>query len=322
MTPSPRIRAGRYAAMDLGTVTCRMLVADVDECGGLHELSRFYEIENLGDGVDASKTLRRDAIERAASTMGSYRNKLDELEAADGVPISLAAFATSAARDASNGDELLERLEQRRVPLRIIPGEKEANLSFAGASMDFAGEDLLVVDVGGGSTEVVAGKAGKGITCAHSFNVGCRRMTERFLKTDPPSSDELAAAAQWVRDEMAPYFSHLKQQGVAWSRLVAVAGTATTVVSVHERMETYDSSRVHGFIVDANTLREQLDSLAALPLEERRRVVGLDPNRAPVVVAGLVILGCVLELAGVSSYTASETDILQGVVMAQAQGLW
>ena len=314
-------RAGRYAVIDLGTVTCRMLVADVDASGKLHELRREYAIVNLGEGVDASGALSSDAIERAAATIGRYRALLDELGSPD-TPVEVAALATSAARDAANKDALIARIAQEGVDLRVIPGDMEARFSFAGASLDYPGEDLLVVDVGGGSTEIVAGCGGGAPSRSHSFNVGCRRMTERFLAGDPPDLGELECAAAWVVDKMAPYFEQLKADGLSWQRLVAVAGTATTAVSVRERMEAYDAGKVHGYRVGKEVLDEELARLAAMPLARRRDVVGLDPGRAPVIVAGFVILSQVLELAGVDGYTASETDILQGALASLARGEW
>ena len=314
-------RAGRYAVIDLGTVTCRMLVADVDASGKLHELRREYAIVNLGEGVDASGALSSDAIERAAATIGRYRALLDELGLPD-TSVEVAALATSAARDAANKDALIARIAQEGVDLRVIPGDMEARFSFAGASLDYPGEDLLVVDVGGGSTEIVAGCGGGAPSRSHSFNVGCRRMTERFLAGDPPDPGELECAAAWVVDEMAPYFEQLKADGLSWQRLVAVAGTATTAVSVRERMEAYDAGKVHGYRVGKEVLDEELARLAAMPLARRRDVVGLDPGRAPVIVAGFVILSQVLELAGVDGYTASETDILQGALASLARGEW
>ena len=319
MPGTSAVRAGRYAVIDLGTVTCRMLVADVDACGALSEIRREYAIVNLGEGVDASGMLAADAIERAARTIGGYLSTLQAIDDADGVSSTVVAVATSAARDAANKDELIARLAQEGVELRIIPGEAEARLSFSGASMDFPGEDLLVVDVGGGSTEIVAGCGGQAPSRSRSFNVGCRRMTERFLKEDPPTADELQRAEAWVEREMAPYFNELRADGFSWSRLIAVAGTATTVVSVHEAMERYDSAKVHGYEVSSEMLSSEGDRLAALPLAQRRQVVGLDPGRAPVIVAGFTILSKVLALAGVDSYTASETDILQGVALAIAR---
>lgn len=320
MADGTSFETGRYAAIDLGTVTCRMLVGDVDADGALHEIRREYSIVNLGEGVDASGTLADASIERAADAIARYRGMLDELESRDGAPVRTVAIATSAARDAANKQALVDRLARERVQLSIIPGEVEARLSFSGASMDFSGEDLLVVDVGGGSTEVVAGRAGGAPSRSHSFNIGCRRMTERYLAGDPPAVDELERGAAWVRQEMGAYFARLRADGLSWNRLIAVAGTATTAVSVHERMECYDSSRVHGYRVDKKVLDAELTRLAAMPLAQRRQVMGLDPDRAPVIVAGFIILSEVLGLAEVDSYTASETDILQGAIMATARG--
>lgn len=310
--------AGRYTAIDLGTVTCRMLLADVDAAGRLREVRREYRIINLGEGVDAAGRLSQAAIKRAAATIGGYR----AIAEAEGAPVRLVAFATSAARDAANADELVRQVAEAGVALRVIPGEEEARLSFSGASMDFSGQDLLVVDVGGGSTEVVAGHGGASVARSRSFDVGCRRMTERFLRSDPPAADERRRAAAWAREQMAPYFDELRAAGLGWERVVAVAGTATTAVSLIERMRDYDPARVHGYRVSRAALAEQLERLAALPLAARRDVAGLDPDRAPVIVAGLQILLGVLDLAGADAFTASETDILQGAVLAAAGGRW
>ena len=205
------------------------------------------------------------------------------------------------------------------ITLSVVPGEREAALSFAGASCDFAGERILVVDVGGGSTELVAGRAGEAPVQAHSFDIGCRRVTEKFLEADPPSDEELGRARAWIAEEMRSYFDDLGAGGFAPERVVAVAGTATSVVAVHERMAEYDSSRVHRSVVERAVLDEVYAQLASVGLDERRRTAGLDPGRAPVIVAGLVILQVVLDLAGMPSFTVSESDILHGIVLEAAR---
>ena len=144
-------------------------------------------------------------------------------------------------------------------------------------------------------------------------------MTERFLASDPPSEAELEAARAWIEEGMSPYFDELRGAGLSPDRLVAVAGTATTVVSVHERMAVYDAARVHQAVVDRPVLDAVYDRLRSAPLAERRGIVGLDPGRAPVIVAGMVILQTVLDLAGVDSFTVSESDILHGIVLNAAQ---
>ena len=223
-------KAGRYAAIDIGTVTCRMLVADVDEAGRLHELDREYAITNLGEGVDATGVLKPEAMRRVADTVARFLDVLRGLATPEHPAITMKAMATSAARDARNADEFEALLASLGVTLSVIPGEREAALSFAGASCDFLGERLLVVDIGGGSTEVIAGRAGGRPDRSHSFNIGCRRVTEKFFVTDPPSAAELERARAWVEEDMRPYFDELRGAGFAPERLVAVAGTATTVV--------------------------------------------------------------------------------------------
>lgn len=312
----------RIAAIDIGTVTCRMLVADVDAQGGMRELCREYAIANLGEGVDATHRLKPQAIERVADIVKRYLAKLESLNDVAHNPFGLkpriVALATSASRDAENAADFTNRMRDLGVDVRVIPGELEAALSFSGATAEFPGESAVVVDVGGGSTEVVAGQSGNAPVLAKSFDIGCRRMTERFLKTDIPTKAEIEAARTWMRDQMAPYFAELHSHGFTGARMVAVAGTATTVVSIREAMETYDSSRVH----KARVTRGQLDGIASRlgsqPLATCRQTVGLDPDRAPVIVAGFLILQTIMDLLGVSEFTVSESDILQGIVLRVA----
>lgn len=309
---------GRYGALDIGTVTCRLLVADVED-GRIIDVDKEYAITDLGVGVDATGRLSEAAIERVLACVDRYLEVLARYDAPEHPVRRLIAMATSASRDAANGPEFAARLAERGVTLAVIPGSREAQLTFLGASSDFPGENLLVVDIGGGSTEVVAGRFGEDPIASHSFNIGCRRVTERFFHDDPPTAGQMDAARQWIRETMAPYFEGLATAGFAIDRVVAVAGTATSVVSIREAMEVYDSSRVHKAVVTADELRTIEERLAAEPLEERKVTVGLDPKRAGVIVAGLVILEEVLALAGADAYTASESDILHGMIFEAAR---
>ena len=309
---------GRYGALDIGTVTCRLLVADVED-GRIIDVDKEYTITDLGVGVDATGRLSEAAIERVLACVDRYLEVLARYDTPEHPVRRLIAMATSASRDAANGPEFAARLAERGVTLAVIPGSREAQLTFLGASSDFPGENLLVVDIGGGSTEVVAGRFGEDPIASHSFNIGCRRVTERFFHDDPPTAGQMDAARQWIRETMAPYFEGLATAGFAIDRVVAVAGTATSVVSIREAMETYDSSRVHKAVVAAGELAAIEERLAAEPLEERRTTVGLDPKRAGVIVAGFVILEEVLALAGADAYTASESDILHGMIFEAAR---
>jgi exopolyphosphatase / guanosine-5'-triphosphate,3'-diphosphate pyrophosphatase len=312
------VRAGRYAAIDIGTVTCRMLVADVDASGKIIELTFEYAITNLGEGVDATGRLKPEAIARVVSTVKGFLAVRDSFITDDCPHIDTIAIATSASRDAENADEFVDALRQIGVELTVIPGEREAALSFAGASCDFAGEELMVVDIGGGSTEVVVGPAQGSPRRAHSFNIGCRRVTERFLAGDPPTESELMEAREWVVAEMRGLFAEAKEAAGGAFRLVAVAGTATTIVTVRDGITEYDSKLVHKQQVTRAELDGQYDELRTMTTEARQQVPGLDPGRAPVIVAGLLIMQAVMDLAGVRAFTVSETDILHGIILDAA----
>ena len=312
------MKAGLYAAIDIGTVTCRLLIAAVSSQAEIAEVLKDRAITDLGQGVDETGRLASEAIERVGVAVDRFAREIAELEQKEGRKIPLMAVATSASRDADNADEFKARLAQAGVELSVIPGEREAALSFAGASSAFPGERVVVVDSGGGSTEIIAGLAGCDPDRAHSFDVGCRRVTERFLHSDPPSREELEQATEWVRAEFTGYFADLRDAGLLDARMVAVAGTATSMVSMREQMRVYDSSHVHGATVTRSDVDELLERLAAMTVEERRHVIGLDPGRAPVIVAGTLITQQIMALSGIDAFTVSERDILHGIIMAVA----
>ncbi len=304
----------RFAAIDIGTVTCRLLVA---QCNGVEvrPLAKRAVITNLGEEVDATGVLKPEAMERVFSTVRDFLEVIKSFED-NATAMLLVAMATSAARDAQNAADFAAGLAAMGVTLSIIPGEKEAALSFMGASASFAGQPIIVTDIGGGSTEVIAGTAGQAPVFAHSFNIGCRRMTERFLSCDPLNAAEVEAARAWTREQLQPYFRQIQQAGFSGARIVSVAGTATSIVSMKERMEVYDPQRVHGAVVTKDELDQLFCELSQLSLEQRMHRVGLQPQRASVINAGLIIQQEVLCAAGVSSFTASETDILHGIILS------
>lgn len=306
----------RLAAIDIGTVTTRLLVADVSG-RSIDVLVREVRITQLGEGLVATGRLSDEAMERVCAAVTAYQEIIGRLGVEDTI-----AIATSAARDASNSSDFQDRLKRIGIELTIIPGSREASLSFLGAASNFGGDATMVVDIGGGSTEVVEGDIAPiddfyrtDILASRSFDIGCRRLTDLFLKADPPTREQLEQAKHWVTGQMQPYFDSFPKHP---SKVVAVAGTATSVVSMDLEMEVYDSSRVHGAVVTRQTLDATLDRLSALTVGQRRYIVGLDPGRAGIIVAGLVILVCVMELSGLSTFTVSESDILQGIVLDAA----
>lgn len=314
-----RFKPGRYAAIDIGTVTARLLVADVAEDGSIDELVRDHAICNLGVGVDKTGLLAPEAIERVGEVVGRFVETIDSLQIAGEKPVCVTANATSASRDAKNSADFVAVLAKLGIELQVIPGEKEAALSFSGASSAFPGESVVVLDVGGGSSEIIAGEAGGLPRHAHSFNIGCRRVTERYLHSDPPAGDELAQAGEWIVSEMSAYLDGVKRDGFDSSRTVAVAGTATSIISMRERMEVYDTDRVHGAVATRADVDGLLAKLSGMTLEERKQVVGLDPARAPVIVAGVLILQQIMEMLGTESLTISERDILHGIILDAAR---
>lgn len=308
----------RVAAIDIGTVTTRLLIADVS-AEGIREVARSTDITHLGEGLAASGELSARAIERVRTAIAGYAATMAEL----GVH-RIEAVATSASRDASNAHEFIGALAPYGVKPQVIEGSREAYLSFLGATSQMDIERVLLDDIGGGSTELVYGSAtGPAtdrrveISMARSFDIGSRRLTEAYLRSDPPTITELGAARSHAVEMLRPYFDALGERPAA---LVSVAGTATTVVSVLREMEPYDPAAVHGSIVTGADVSDVLETLAALPLEARARVVGLHPGRAGVIVAGILVLETVMALSGTDSTIVSEHDILYGILLDACSG--
>ena len=291
----------RVAAIDLGTNTTRLLVAEVNT-ERVEEISRRTTITRLGEGVDERRRLLPLPIARVRNVLSDYRRELESL----GAERTL-AVATSAVRDAENGEAFLGEVEwSYGFTTRLLTGEEEANLTMRGVGEGAA--DALVVDIGGGSTELIA--AGTRI----STELGSVRLTERFLASEPPTEDELdalAAAARSVLAEQVP-------ETLSARRAIGVAGTITSLAALDLGLVEYDRDRVHGHRLGDAAVRALLERLAALPLAERRRVPGLEPERAPVIVAGAVILREVMHHFGLAAIEASERDILDGIALEAA----
>jgi exopolyphosphatase / guanosine-5'-triphosphate,3'-diphosphate pyrophosphatase len=303
----------RRAAIDIGTVTARLLVADTDGFR-LEEVLRRTIVTHLGEGLHATGMLSEAAMERVTTAVAGFVRDIAETGATE-----VEAVATSASRDAGNGRELMDALERVGVRPRVISGSTEARLSFLGATYGVDAHDVLVADLGGGSTELISGSAHEGDRCrdvemdaVRSFDVGSRRVLDRFLHHDPPTTDEMSEASAWVAGEMRPFFEGLAARPCD---LVTLAGTGTTLAAIRQHLEVYDPAKVHGSTLTGGDVAEMRDELAALTVEERRGVVGMDPERADVIVAGALILETIMALAGVDTTTVSEHDILYGLVL-------
>ncbi|MCL1879404.1 MAG: Ppx/GppA family phosphatase [Actinomycetia bacterium] len=323
----------RLAAIDIGTVTTRLLVADVDVCGHLQQVLRFTEITQLGEGMAVDNMIKKAAAERVAEACRDFSEAMELLAKDSGIPVSrTTAYATSAMRAAENPELLACALAKLGIKVEVISGEREAELSFNGTLSAFpaaGGSDpewVMLADIGGGSTELVVGRQGLegALPSIHkriSLPLGARCVTDRFLQSDPPKADEIAAAQAEIRSLMQPFFQELQSQRLPIRRFFAVAGTATTLVSVRDQMKVYRSSQVHGQRVGRSSLVGILKQLAALSTEDRKQVVGLHPARADVVVGGLLILDELMAASALEVVTVSESDILQGIILESWQSL-
>lgn len=305
----------RIAVVDLGTNSTRLLVADVAD-GRVHEIERRTEVTRLGEGVDAGGRLRPAAIKRVFSTLEGYRAAIDEHGAETAV-----AVATSAVRDARNGEQFRADLAERfAIGARIISGEEEAQLSFRGATAARppGGDPLLMLDIGGGSTEFVVGVPGSDPTFHVSTRAGSVRQTERHVSDDPPTEDQLAAVAGEVAAIIDAEVPAEVRRAAATG--IAVAGTATSLASIDQELDPYDRDRVDGYRLDRFAVEEIVDHLAELRLEERREVVGMNPARAPTIIAGALILREAMRAFDFDWMETSEADILDGVALDVAEG--
>ena len=292
----------RVAAVDLGTNTTRLLVADVDDDGRVEAVVRREAITRLGESVDRRRILLPTAIARVRNVLVDYRREAESLGAE-----RVLAVGTSAVRDADNGEAFLGEVEwSYAFTTRLLSGEEEARLTLEGVASDGPlAPRTLVVDIGGGSTELVVAGDPEDETRL-STEAGSVRLTERFLHSDPPHGEELAACEAHVRSLLPR---------LAIDHAIGVAGTVATAAKI----EREGALSVHGDRLSRERVGELLDRLAALPLAERERVHGLVSARAPVIVAGLVVLHEILVYYDIAELSVSERDLLDGVALAAAE---
>jgi exopolyphosphatase/guanosine-5'-triphosphate,3'-diphosphate pyrophosphatase len=298
----------RVAVVDIGTNSTRLLIAEVDPGdGSMRELVRRSNVTRLGHGVDASGSLSEEACQRVFHTLEQYRQEIDSYR----VSANLAVL-TSAVRDAANGPEFAERVrEDYQLDARVLKGEEEAQLTFLGAMTGRppATEPTVLIDIGGGSTEFVVG-VGHTARFHVSLAAGVVRMSERHIHSDPPSPHELQALAGDVHTVLQHGLPADQRASVAHA--IAVAGTATSAAAIAQELDPYDSSRVHGYTLELSTVELLLARLADMTEQHRRQVVGLHPDRAPTIVAGMILLAEAMRAFELEHVEVSEHDILRG----------
>lgn len=305
----------RLASIDIGTNSTRLLVART-EGTKTETIVRRMEITRLGEGVDKRGFLSSEAIDRTLKVLEEYRECADEFSAT-----KIFAAATSALRDAENGGEFLLAAEKvLGTRPRVLSGEEEAELSFTGAMSDIgnARGRVLVFDIGGGSTELVVGdaKGGKeGFTqvSSRSVNVGCVRMSERFLATDPPSPVSIGRMESHIYLALKPALDLLASEGVSMG--VGLAGTVTTLSGMVLGLEEYNSEKIHHSKLKRSEVRELFMELAKVGLEERKKIMRFEPKRADVIIGGAAVLGVLMDIARLDEILVSEKDILDGMIL-------
>ena len=322
------------AAIDIGTVTARLALAQVED-GRVIRMAKYTEIVNLGEGVDKTKRLLPEAIHRCVGCVSSYVDHARK-EGAEAVVCTL----TSAARDAENAPDLGMGLASLGLEPMIIPGEIEGALTFLGVSHDFENHRILVADSGGGSTELVVGTligqpAAQGagqqlggqqlegqqldINFVESVDLGCRRLTERFnLSSDHPSAKDIDGAHKMAAQMMSEAIVRAQQQCAAPELMVGVGGTATSLIAIRDLLDPYDPAKVHLNHISLDEVSQIEGLLASKTLKEREDITGLQAKRAPVMLAGTILLAELMKNSGFKHLVVSESDLLFGLVVTAA----
>jgi exopolyphosphatase/guanosine-5'-triphosphate,3'-diphosphate pyrophosphatase len=297
--------------VDIGSNSTRLLITDVSEGRVVAEHDRRSTVTRLGAGVDANGHLAEESIERVFGTLDEYRAIIEDRHADKRI-----AVLTSAVRDATNGADFASAVRDRYgLEPHVLSGDDEAQLTFLGATSERDPRDrtpTLVVDIGGGSTELVIG-SGRTADFHVSTQAGVVRQTERHLHHDPPLSEELEELSDEVQGIVKDAVSEDRRRTV--ERGIAVAGTATSLAAIAQELEPYDPRKVHGHVLDVPHIRAMRDRLAAIPIAKRREVRGLHPDRAPTIVAGVAILLEIIDLFGLEQIEVSEHDILRGAAL-------
>jgi exopolyphosphatase/guanosine-5'-triphosphate,3'-diphosphate pyrophosphatase len=314
----------RVAAIDCGTNSLRLLVADVPATGAHSDLLRRMEVVRLGQGVDATGRLAPEAIERTRKVLAEYAGQARDLGAS-----AVRMAATSATRDAANRQDFEDMVVSTlgQAP-DVITGQEEAELSFLGAtaSLDAAARahgaspprpPFLVVDIGGGSTEFVLGD-GDRVRAARSVDIGCVRLTERHLHGDPPSAEEIRRAEDDIRSALARVTAEVPVADAV--SLVGLAGSVTTVAALALGLPAYDPDAIHGSRIGIDAVRAVTADLLAATRERRAAMPVMHPGRVDVIGAGALILRVVMDEFGIGEVVVSEHDILDGIALRLARG--
>ncbi|MBB6218471.1 exopolyphosphatase/guanosine-5'-triphosphate,3'-diphosphate pyrophosphatase [Anaerosolibacter carboniphilus] len=301
----------KYAAIDIGTNSMRLLIADVEN-GEIVRSFKDLETTRMGEGVDHTGRLTQGAIERNLEALKKF-NAVVQREGISSMPV----IATSAVRDAQNREIFLQRARQEvGLDIDVITGDREAQLGFSGVlrGLKEKGESILVIDIGGGSTEFILGNE-NGIQYMVSHNIGAVRMTEKCVLNDPLLPQDMRRLEEEIDLEILPTMMKLREMKI--DRVIGIGGTTTTIAAVHLKLAIYDRDKVHNTDVHLEEVRNVLKSFLVVPLSERKKIQGLHPKRADVITAGTVILDRILTLLKIDEFRISEYDNLEGLIFEQ-----
>ena len=306
----PRQHRRRFAGIDIGTLTCRLLIADLAPGHPLTELRSERRILRLGEGVDQTKRLSPVAMDRVIACLQEWRNVIDGYQVEQS-----SVVATSAVRDAVNRDEFLERVKREAgFDVEVISGEEEARRTLLGirSGLPTGVTDILALDIGGGSTEFILDRPGDK-PIVRSINIGVVRLCERVLHHDPPMAEELQQAREWVTRETKAAVADMGDYRQA--RFVGTAGTVTSLAAMAQKLPTYEPARIHNYVLRLETIRELERALLTRTKAERVGLLGLEKNREEVIAAGAIIIRTIIDALGLRECLVSDLGLREGVLI-------
>ncbi len=307
---SDSLRVIRLAGVDIGTLTCRLLIADLPSGGGLREIRSDRRILRLGEGVDQTKYLSGAAMDRVLQCLKEWRELID-VSSVD----AAVAVATSAVRDAVNRDEFLDRVKRETgFEVELISGEEEARRTLLGirSGLPHGVTKLLALDIGGGSTEFMLDRPGQALI-AQSIDIGVVRLCERILCHDPPTDDEVRRARDWVARETKAVVAGMDHYETA--TFVGTAGTVTSLAAMAQKLSTYEPARIHNYQLQLATIQELEHTLLSRKKSDRAGLPGLEKGREEVIAAGAIIIRTIMETLGMTSVLVSDLGLREGVLI-------
>jgi exopolyphosphatase/guanosine-5'-triphosphate,3'-diphosphate pyrophosphatase len=310
MVPLPTCSGSVLAGIDVGTLTCRLLIAEVFPDGRLREIRSDRRILRLGQDVDRDRRLRSDAMRRVAAVLKEWRQVMDDCHVT-----SSSVVATSAVRDAENRDEFFDLVKREaQLEIEMISGEEEARRTMLGirSGLPDGVTDVLALDIGGGSTEFIISRLDMPVV-AHSINVGVVRLSERILQHDPPTAEQVREASEWVSKETAAAASNMAlPPGLAF---VGAAGSITSLAAMAQQLPAYEPARIHNYLLHLETVNYLTRQLLGRPKNERKGLPGLERGREEVIVAGALILATIMRTLGMTTVLVSDLGLREGVLI-------